>query len=73
MENKHREENRNFDMRAIRTVAVGVGLFFVAALALQYSDQLFAALGLAWIAVMPLLLGCVFASSASTSPVRRRK
>lgn len=48
-------------MRAIRTVAVGVGLFFVAALALQYSDQLFAALGLAWIAVMPLLLGCVFA------------
>ena len=61
MENKHREENRNFDMRAIRTVAVGVGLFFVAALALQYSDQLFAALGLAWIAVMPLLLGCVFA------------
>lgn len=61
MENKHREENRNFDMRAIRTVAVGVGLFFVAALALQYSDHLFAALGLAWIAVMPLLLGCVFA------------
>lgn len=61
MENKHREKNRNFDMRAIRTVAVGVGLFFVAALALQYSDQLFAALGLAWIAVMPLLLGCVFA------------
>ena len=61
MENRHREENRNFDMRAIRTVAVGVGLFFVAALALQYSDQLFAALGLAWIAVMPLLLGCVFA------------
>ena len=61
MENKHREENRNFDMRVIRTVAVGVGLFFVAALALQYSDQLFAALGLAWIAVMPLLLGCVFA------------
>ena len=48
-------------MRAIRTVAVGVGLFFVAALALQYSDHLFAALGLAWIAVMPLLLGCVFA------------
>lgn len=48
-------------MRVIRTVAVGVGLFFVAALALQYSDQLFAALGLAWIAVMPLLLGCVFA------------
>ncbi len=61
MENRHREENGNFDMRAIRTVAVGVGLFFVAALALQYSDQLFAALGLAWIAVMPLLLGCVFA------------
>ena len=61
MENRHREENGNFDMRAIRTVAVGAGLFFVAALALQYSDQLFAALGLAWIAVMPLLLGCVFA------------
>ena len=52
-------------MRAIRTVAVGVGLFFVAALALQYSDHLFAALGLAWIAVMPLLLGCVFAFLAN--------
>lgn len=48
-------------MRSIRTVAVGVLLFFVAALALLYSDQLFAALGMAWLAVMPLVLGCVFA------------
>lgn len=61
MENKHQEEDSRFDTRAIRTIAVGVLLFFVAALALQYSKQLFAALGLAWVAVVPLLLGCVFA------------
>lgn len=61
MKDKHQEEKSGFDMRAIRTVAVGMGLFLVVALALQYSDQLFSALGFVWTAVMPLLLGCVFA------------